>query len=151
VRALNALRTLPGGYRDQKRGTGPGHGAGLSQADKLGTQALRAYRNALRDALFPRLNLALESELKDAIRSGRGDRVGPALEAYLDLHQGAKANPRTVGAAVLRAWSLPDADSAAFLAHMRTGLEEVGSEMHQVPDEAIIREARQKMAVSKKS
>jgi type VI protein secretion system component VasK len=54
VRALNTLRDLPGGYGDQERGAGAG-GLGLSQREKLGAQALRAYRNALRDALAPRL------------------------------------------------------------------------------------------------
>ena len=59
VRALNALRDLPGGYREREShasATGaPSYGFGLSQGEKLGAQALRAYRNALRDALVPRL------------------------------------------------------------------------------------------------
>lgn len=54
VRALNMLRDLPGGYRQREGGAGTG-GFGLSQTGKLGAQALRAYRNALRDALEPRL------------------------------------------------------------------------------------------------
>ena len=54
VRALNALRDLPGGYGELERGAGL-DGLGLSQREKLGAQALRAYRNALRDALAPRL------------------------------------------------------------------------------------------------
>lgn len=55
VQALNALRDLPGGFRDRERGASTGGGFGLSQHEKLGAQALRAYRNALRDALVPRL------------------------------------------------------------------------------------------------
>ena len=54
VRALNALRDLPGGYRERQRGSGA-PGFGLSQVEKVGAQAMRAYRNALRDALVPRL------------------------------------------------------------------------------------------------
>ena len=54
VRVLNALRDLPGGYREQEVRAGTS-GFGLSQREKLGAQALRAYRNALRDALLPRL------------------------------------------------------------------------------------------------
>ena len=54
VRALNALRDLPGGYSQREGGAGR-YGFGLSQREKLGAQALRAYRNALRDALEPRL------------------------------------------------------------------------------------------------
>ena len=54
IRALNALRDLPGGYSARESGTGA-YGYGLSQWEKLGSQALRAYRNALREALEPRL------------------------------------------------------------------------------------------------
>jgi type VI secretion system protein ImpL len=55
VRALNALRELPGGYREREGGVSMSGGFGLSQREKLGAQALRAYRNALRDVLVPRL------------------------------------------------------------------------------------------------
>jgi type VI secretion system protein ImpL len=54
IRALNMLRDLPGGYSASGSGAGA-YGFGLSQEEKLGSQALRAYRNALRDALAPRL------------------------------------------------------------------------------------------------
>jgi type VI secretion system protein ImpL len=54
IRALNALRDLPGGYGMRESGAGT-YGFGLSQGEKLGSQALRAYRNALREALAPRL------------------------------------------------------------------------------------------------
>jgi type VI secretion system protein ImpL len=120
VRALNALRALPGGYRDRQAGGASVPDAGLSQAGKIGAQALRAYRNALTDALFPRLALALENEIRQE-------------------------------AAALRAWRLPDADSAALLAHLRAGLEEGAPEMRHPQDEAIIRDARQKLAPAKNS
>ncbi len=58
LRALNALRDLPGGYRERQRGVSTSRDFGLSQQEKLGAQALRAYRNALRDALSPRLAAA---------------------------------------------------------------------------------------------
>jgi type VI secretion system protein ImpL len=63
VRALNALRDLPGGYRERERGAGT-LGLGLSQVEKLGSQALRAYRNALRDALVPRLAASRDDSSK---------------------------------------------------------------------------------------
>ena len=63
VRALNALRDLPGGYSQREGGTGT-YGFGLSQSGKLGTQALRAYRNALREALAPRLAAARDDYSK---------------------------------------------------------------------------------------
>jgi type VI secretion system protein ImpL len=151
VRALNALRTLPGGYRDQHAGGAPAPGLGLSQAGKIGTQALRAYRNALRDALFPRLALLLETEMRDAVRSSRQDALGEALQAYLSLYEGTKADPRPVEAAARRLWRLPDAESAALLAHLRAGLEGGAPEMRHPRDEAIIKEARQKLAPAKKT
>src|SRR5262249_14625969 len=55
VRALTALRNLPGGYGERADGNPVSTGFGLSQREKLGAQSLRAYRNALRDALAPRL------------------------------------------------------------------------------------------------
>ena len=151
VRALNALRILPGGYRDQKNNTAPAPGFGLSQAEKLGAQALRAYRNALRDALFPRLALQMEQEIREALRSGRREGLGEALEGYLSLYAGDKMDPNTVEAAARRLWRLPDAEAAALLAHLRAGFEQGTPEMRHPRDEAIIKEARQKLALAKTS
>jgi type VI secretion system protein ImpL len=151
VRSLNALRTLPGGYRDQRSGESPAPGLGLSQAGKIGAQALRAYRNALRDALFPRLALLLESEIQDAARTTRQVELEEALRAYLSLYEGTKADPKAVEAAARRLWRLPDVESAALLAHLRAGLEDGAPEMRHPRDEAIIREARQKLAAAKKT
>jgi hypothetical protein len=50
-----------------------------------------------------------------------------------------------------RVWRLPDAESAALLVHLRSGLEEGRLEVHHPRDEAIIRDARQKMAPAKTS
>jgi len=151
VRALNALRVLPGGYRDQQSSAAPSSGFGLSQRAKVGTQAMRAYRSALQDALFPRIAVTLENDLRTILHSPRREGLAGALEAYLNLYDGARINPRTVGAAVLRSWRLSDADSAAFLAHLRSGLEGSGPEMRHPQDEAIIKEARQKLAPAKGS
>jgi type VI secretion system protein ImpL len=78
VRALNALRDLPGGYRDRESGPGA-PGFGLSQGEKLGAQALRVYRNALRDALAPRLAAARDDysawQLSDAERADLAGHV----------------------------------------------------------------------------
>jgi type VI protein secretion system component VasK len=125
---------------------------GLSQAGKIGAQAMRAYRNALQDALFPRLAITLENELRATLRSPRReDELAGALEAYLNLYDGTRINPQLVGSAVLRAWKLSDADSVAFLAHLRSGLEGGAPEMRHPQDEAIIKEARQKLAPAKNS
>jgi type VI secretion system protein ImpL len=151
VRALNALRVLPGGYRDRQAGGVTVQDAGLSQAGKIGAQALRAYRNALTDALFPRLALALENEIRQALRAPRQEGLREALEAYQSLYAGRKIDPKLVEGAALRAWRLPEADSAALLTHLRAGLEEDPLEMRHPQDEAIIRDAGQILAPAKTS
>jgi type VI secretion system protein ImpL len=123
----------------------------LSQAGKIGAQAQRAYRNALTDALFPRLALALEDEIRQGLRTQRQEGLRDALEAYQSLYAGGKTDAKLVEAAALRNWRLPDADSAALLAHLRAGLEEGVPEMRHPQDEAIIRDARQKLAPTKNS
>ncbi len=151
VRALNALRVLPGGYRDRQAGGASVPDAGLSQAGKIGAQALRAYRNALTDALFPRLALALENEIRQGLRAPRPEGLRDVLAAYQSLYAGRKTDAKLVEAAALRSWRLPDADSAALLAHLRAGLEQGAPEMRHPQDEAIIRDARQKLAPAKSS
>jgi type VI secretion system protein ImpL len=151
VRALDALRVLPGGYRDRQAGGAHVPDAGLSQAGKIGAQALRAYRNALADALFPRLALSLEDEIRQALRSPKQEGLREALEAYQSLYAGRKGDAKLVEGAALRNWRLADADAAALLAHMRAGLEEGAPEMRHPQDEAIIRDARQKLAPAKNS
>ena len=151
LRALNDLRVLPGGYRDQSAGIAPAPGWGLSQAGKVGTQAMRAYRNVLRDALFPRLALALEEEVRECLRTPKCDRLGETLDAYLSLYEGRKADARLVESVARRIWDLPDADEAALLAHLRAGLEDGTPEMRHPRDEAIIRDARQKLAAARKT
>jgi type VI secretion system protein ImpL len=151
VRALNALRTIPGGYRDQKAGSSIAPQMGLSQEPKIGTQAVRAYKNALRDALFPRLAMALEADIRGSLRTPGRDGLDESLGAYLNLYEGPKADPRPIEAAARRVWRLPDADSAALLAHLRAGLEGGVPEMRHPRDEAIIKEARQKQASARKT
>ncbi len=158
LRALNALRALPDGYGDRQgsmaassSGAAAAPGWGLLQAEKLGAQALRAYRNALRDALFPRLAIELENKIREALRSATGEGLGEALDGYLNLYAGDKMVPGSVEAAARRLWRLPDAETAALLTHLRAGLEAGKPEMRHPRDEAIIREARQKLAAAKTS
>jgi type VI secretion system protein ImpL len=150
LRALDALRALPGGYADQTARSAA-LGAGLSQAGKIGAQAQRAYRNALADALFPRLALALEEEIRQALRSPAQAGLRDALEAYQGLYAGGKPDPAAMQAAALRSWRLSDAEGAALLAHLRAGVEHGAPEMRHPQDEAIIREARQKLTAARSS
>jgi len=149
VRTLNTLRNLPGGYRDQKSGAEVVPDFGLSQAGKVGAQAVRAYRNALRDALYPRLALALEAEIRQAMHPGLRERLGEALNAYLSLYAGGKRDAKPLELAARSIWQLPDADGAALLAHLQAGMEDGAQEMRHPRDEAIIKEARQKLAPAK--
>ena len=87
LRVLTALRDLPGGYGERASGASTGGGFGLSQREKLGAQALRAYRNALRDALAPRLaasqgdftkwqlSQAESAELAAHVRAAAGEAI----------------------------------------------------------------------------
>ena len=149
LRALGSLRDLPGGYRDReeskKGGTSVTPGFGLSQGDKLGGQALRAYRNALRDVLLPRLGASLEDALRSATDRGP---LSEAIAAYLGLFE-AKPDPKLLQAAAVRLWRLPDADRAELAGHLRAALEEGPPEMHHPRDEAIIKGARQRLAAAK--
>jgi type VI secretion system protein ImpL len=151
AQTLNVLRSLPGGYTDRQQGATRAPGAGLSQSGKLGTLALRAYRNALSDALFPRLALALEDDLRESLRGAKHDAAAESLEAYMQLYAGRKADAKSIEVAARRIWRLPDAESTALLGHLRAGLEAGAPEMRHPRDEAIIRDARQKMAASGKS
>ncbi len=83
VRALNALRDLPGGYRERESG-GSTQGFGLSQGEKLGAQALRAYRNALRDALVPRLAASRDDYSKWQLSAAERADLAGHVRAILD-------------------------------------------------------------------
>lgn len=81
--ALEAARTIPGGYADRDRGAPFGYGLGLYQGGKIGRQAENAYRRVLTEVLLPRLILRLERQM-------RGGGSSPefqyeALKRYLML------------------------------------------------------------------
>jgi len=148
LHALNALRNLPGGYQDRDRSTPWSLALGLHQGDKLGAQALRAYRNGLRDLLLPYLS----SSLEDVMRTAKArETLAGTLEAYLSLHDSKQPDPNSVAAAAGRLWRLPDADRADLLAHLRAGLEAGSLEMRPARNDAIIRDARQRLALAKTS
>jgi type VI secretion system protein ImpL len=130
LRTLNALRDLPGGYRDEQRGGAAAAGFGLSQAEKIGAQAVRAYRNALRDALLPRL---------------------AALDEVARLYAASRPDAQLIAAAAGRQWRLADADRTDLAEHVRAGLEEGMAVMRQKRDEAIIRDGRRNPAPAKHS
>jgi type VI secretion system protein ImpL len=95
LHALNALRDLPGGFRDRQGGASVTSGYGLSQGDKIGTQAVRAYRNALRDALLPRLAASKDDYSKWGLTDAERADLEGHVRAMRDeaIMGGAPPNP----------------------------------------------------------
>jgi type VI secretion system protein ImpL len=95
VRALNLLRDLPGGYQERQRGVPVSQGFGLSQHEKLGAQAQRVYRNALRDVLAPLLAASQGDSskwrLSDAERADLAGHVRATAEEA--IMQGVRPKP----------------------------------------------------------
>ena len=128
IAMLNRLREL----RDTARGGDSGllH-AGFYQGDKLGAQAGRAYRNALREGLLAHLAISLEN----ALRAGAG---GAVREGYLSLHDEARRDAQTIEKAALQIWQLPDAAKVDLGAHLREALSERPLTLPRARDEALI-------------
>ncbi len=148
--ALDALRDLPGGYAERS-GAAPSAGLGLGQSEKLGTLAMRAYRNALRDALLPRIAIALEDDLRDGLRGPKARAgLGDSLAAYVSLYEG-KPDAASLEAATLRLWRLPEAARASLAGHLRAGFESGPPDMRHPRDEAIIKATRQLLGAGKTS
>jgi type VI secretion system protein ImpL len=115
---------------------------GLYQGDKLGAQAERAYRNALRETLVPHLAVSLE----DALRTG----VQPeTLAAYVALHEGASADSGAIERGALKLWRLPEQAQAELLAHLRLALAERPLALPRERNEALIEQARRKLGGAK--
>ena len=151
VKALSALRDLPGGYGDRKRGEDAAPDFGLSQAEKLGGQAVRAYRNALRDALLPAAARTLEAQLREGLRSTKPrEGLGETMAAYLSLYDKAP-DPRLLEPALRRAWGIQESGRAELAGHLQAAIEGGPPEVRHPRDEAIMKEARQRMATGKSS
>ena len=152
LRALDKLRDLPGGYADAQQSEHRGSGWGLSQMPKLAPQAMRAYRNALADALLPRVGAALEDSMRRVLATpNSGDGLAPVLSAYVDLHEGRAADPKVLADAARRQWRLEAADAADLESHLRASLAAGPPQMRRPRDEAIIRDARRRIASVKGS
>lgn len=81
---LNELRQLPTGYQQQLNDEVPlGLRFGLYQGDKIGDQAVNAYRRVLNKALLPRLMLETEARMADS--SSEDSYRYAALRIYLML------------------------------------------------------------------
>jgi type VI secretion system protein ImpL len=125
--------------RQASRGESAMLRVGFYQGDKLGSQAERAYRNALGEALVPHLALSLESAL----------RVAPTqalLDAYLALHDDARRDAATLGKAAMQAWKLPESAKAGLEAHLREALSARALALPRARDEALVEQARRRLA-----
>ncbi len=102
--ALDAVRDLPGGYADRQAGGSWLHGFGLSQAGKLGDQAIASYRRLLNQVLLSRIMLRLEAELQ---RGGgpSPDYTYEALKAYLMLDSKEHYDAEAIKAFVRADWA----------------------------------------------
>jgi type VI secretion system protein ImpL len=136
IAVLNRLREL----RDTARGGDSAllH-AGFYQGEKLGAQARRAYRNALRDGLVAHLALSLEN----ALRSGAD---GTVLEGYASLYDEGSRDAQKIEKAALQVWQLPASAAADLGAHLREALAERPLTLARSRDDALIEQARRKAA-----
>jgi type VI secretion system protein ImpL len=110
---LDALRDIPGGYRDLGRDVPWKMGMGLYQGDKLGEGAVGAYRRVLRQALMPRIASRMEDELRRGAASNT-DYLYELLRVYLMLGERSHFDAEAVRAWIEFDWSrnLVDANEA---------------------------------------
>jgi type VI secretion system protein ImpL len=114
IAVLTRLREL----RDVARGGDSGVlRVGFYQGDKLGAQAQRAYRNALRDGLLADLAISLEN----ALRNGSN---GVVAQAYIGLYDDASRDPAVIEKAAIQVWQLPASAQPELAAHLREALAE---------------------------
>ncbi|MES2296685.1 MAG: type VI secretion system membrane subunit TssM, partial [Pseudomonadota bacterium] len=107
---LNAVRDIPGGYKDRNADVPLSMGLGLYQGDKLGEGATGAYRRVLRQALMPRIVSRMEDELR---RDGanNADYLYELLRVYLMLGERSHFDADAVRAWIDFDWSRNLADS----------------------------------------
>ncbi len=128
IALLNKLRDL----RDTARGEDSRtlH-AGFYQGNKLGTQATRAYRNALRDGLLADLTVSLEN----ALRSGAN---GVVRDGYSALYDDAKRDAQAIEKAAQQVWKLPDSAKADLSGHLREALADRPLTLPRPRDETLV-------------
>ncbi|MEW8053652.1 MAG: type VI secretion system membrane subunit TssM [Candidatus Thiodiazotropha sp.] len=110
--ALDSVRQIPGGYGDQEADIPWMMGLGLYQGDKLGSEAVSAYRTSLKNLFLPRIILSLEDQLN---RQGNNpDYLYEALKVYLMFDDSEHFDAATVKAWMLLQWqlTLPGAENA---------------------------------------
>jgi type VI secretion system protein ImpL len=83
VPALHLLRALPAGYDSRQQSVPWSESFGLYQGNKLGSQAILAYRHALHTIFLPRLLVRLGGQIRANL--DKPDYINEALKTYLML------------------------------------------------------------------
>ncbi|MES9820483.1 MAG: type VI secretion system membrane subunit TssM [Candidatus Thiodiazotropha sp.] len=112
VPAFDSVRQIPGGYADQEADIPWLMGLGLYQGDKLGSEAVSAYRTSLKNLFLPRIILSLENQLNQ--QGNNPDYLYEALKVYLMFDDSEHFDAATVKAWMLLQWqlTLPGAENA---------------------------------------
>lgn len=113
--------------------------AGLGQGEKLGAQAARVYRNALRDVLLPHAVDSLEAAL-------RARPLPEMLEAYSSLYGNRAPDATLVARALAQIWKVPDSARPGLVAHLRAAFEERPLLLPHGRDEELLEAARRRVA-----
>jgi type VI secretion system protein ImpL len=146
VPALDRVRQIPGGYGERERKIPWLMGLGLYQGDKLGSEAINAYYNSLKNLFLPRIILSLEDQLNQ--RTNNSDYQYEALKVYLMFDDREHFDADTIKAWLVLQWqlNLPGAKNAQARQALVTHLNALLSQMPMPPtlplDEALISQVR---------
>ncbi len=146
VPALDLVRNIPGGYQDQEKEIPWLMGLGLYQGDKLGSEAISAYHNSLKNLFLPRIILSLEEQLSQ--QGNNPDYLYEALKVYLMFDDSEHYDAETVKAWMLLQWqlTLPGSENAQARQALDSHLNALLTQMPMTPtlplDEALISQVR---------
>jgi type VI secretion system protein ImpL len=149
VPALDSVRRIPGGYEDQQAEIPWLMGLGLYQGDKLGSEAINAYHNSLKNLFLPRIILSLEDQLNQS--GNNPDYLYEALKVYLMFDDSEHYDGQTIKAWLLLQWqlNLPGAQNAqarqALVMHLNTLLTQMPMTPTLPLDETLISRVRNQL------
>lgn len=113
---------------------------GLGQGEKLGAQAARVYRNALRDGLLPHAVRSLEEAL-------RANPSRELLDAYLSVYDTARARDAAPASALAEIWKLPRESRETLARHLRAALDDRPLVLPHARDDSLIDGARRRLGL----
>jgi type VI secretion system protein ImpL len=111
---------------------------GFGQAEKLTTQARRAYRDALRELLLSHAVYSLERALQ-------ANPAREPLEAYLSLYEPRTPDERLLAAVLTQVWNLPPAARGTLPVHLHAALEDRPLPLPHSRDDDLVEAARRKL------